>query len=381
MSQSLRHQPLHSNAKSKMARPSFARRATKTLAVFLALAMPLALTLAEAEARVGGGSSSGSRGSRTFSAPPSTRTAPNAARPMERTITQPSTPSAGQTSPGIGSSNTASRPGGGFFNRPGMMGGIMGGLAAGFLGAGLFGMLSGNGFLGGVGSLMSILGLVIQIVIVVFVARFIWSWWQRRNAAPSYAGAGARPGAANDMAPNNMSFREGAPGSGLGSGSGIGGALGGMFGGAGGMNAAPQDAQAPQGTPIEIGEGDYNAFEKLLSDIQAAWSNEDIAALRKFATPEMVSYFSEDMTANAGRGVVNKVSDVKLLQGDLAEAWREDNTDYATVAMHFTLVDQTIERASGRVVEGSTTPQEVTEVWTFRRDNGANWMLSAIQAV
>ena len=31
------------------------------------------------------------------------------------------------------------------------------------------------------------------------------------------------------------------------------------------------------------------------------------------------------------------------------------------------LVDKTIERASGRVVEGSDTPTEATEVWTFAR--------------
>jgi predicted lipid-binding transport protein (Tim44 family) len=42
-------------------------------------------------------------------------------------------------------------------------------------------------------------------------------------------------------------------------------------------------------------------------------------------------------------------------------------------------VDKTIERASGRVVDGSDTPQEVTEVWTFARRPGSDWELSAIQ--
>jgi predicted lipid-binding transport protein (Tim44 family) len=68
-----------------------------------------------------------------------------------------------------------------------------------------------------------------------------------------------------------------------------------------------------------------------------------------------------------------------LLQGDLAEAWQEGTTGYATVAMRFSLVDKTIERASGRVVEGSDVPQEVTEVWTFARRSGGHWELSAIQ--
>jgi len=75
--------------------------------------------------------------------------------------------------------------------------------------------------------------------------------------------------------------------------------------------------------------------------------------------------------------VVNRLSDVKLLQGDLAEAWREGDTDYATVALRYSLVDQMVDRASGRVVEGG--PDEATEVWTFMRKRGGQWILSAIQ--
>ena len=94
----------------------------------------------------------------------------------------------------------------------------------------------------------------------------------------------------------------------------------------------------------------------------------------------MLSYFAEELAANAGRGLVNRVSDVKLLQGDLAEAWRERDAEYATVAMRFSLVDQTMERASGRVVEGDPVrPTETTELWTFRRAAGGSWLLSAIQ--
>jgi predicted lipid-binding transport protein (Tim44 family) len=77
--------------------------------------------------------------------------------------------------------------------------------------------------------------------------------------------------------------------------------------------------------------------------------------------------------------VVNKVSDVKLRQGDLAEAWREDDADYATVAMRYGLTDQTFDRATGRIVEGSSAPTEATELWTFRREPRGKWELSAIQ--
>jgi predicted lipid-binding transport protein (Tim44 family) len=101
--------------------------------------------------------------------------------------------------------------------------------------------------------------------------------------------------------------------------------------------------------------------------------------LRSRVTPEMLSYFAEQFADNASRGVQNRISGVKLEQGDLSEAWREDGAEYATVAMRFSLVDKMIDRKTGAVIEGDDTPQQVTEVWTFRRAPGGAWMLSAIQ--
>jgi predicted lipid-binding transport protein (Tim44 family) len=320
------------------------RGIVKAIAVVLSLAYPLMLAVSAADARIGGGGSSGSRGSRTFSAPPSTSTAPNAAQPFNRTMTQPG-------SPGMGAGAAAGAARGGFFNRPGM--GMLGGLAAGFLGAGLLGMLFGGGMFGGLGGLSSIFGLILQIGLIIIVVRLAMNWWQRRNAtASAYAGpSGTGPTAGPGPAAGPLaSFRSGS-GFGLGSGS----------------------------TPLEIGPSDYEAFERLLGDIQTAWSNEDVNKLHTLATPEMVSYFTEDLAKNKAQGDVNKVSDVKLLQGDLAEAWREGDTDYASVAMRFSLIDKTIERTTGRLVGGSEQPTEATEVWTFVRPRGANWELSAIQ--
>jgi predicted lipid-binding transport protein (Tim44 family) len=69
---------------------------------------------------------------------------------------------------------------------------------------------------------------------------------------------------------------------------------------------------------------------------------------------------------------------VQLLQGDLAEAWSEGATQYATLAMRFSLNDRLVSRDNGQMVEGG--PQEVTELWTFMRSRGGHWILSAIQA-
>ena len=91
----------------------------------------------------------------------------------------------------------------------------------------------------------------------------------------------------------------------------------------------------------------------------------------------MVSYFERDLDQNRARNRINKTSGTKLLQGDLAEAWREGDTDYATVAMRYSLDDQTVDRESGRVTQGG--PDEATEIWTFMRVRGGHWLLSAIQ--
>ena len=315
----------------------------RPLTILLLTVTALALVVGDADARFGGGRSFGSRGFRTYSAPPITRTAPNTAAPIQRSITQPNKAGSsvfGRTAPATGS----------FFGRPGFLGGLF----AGFLGAGLFGMLFGHGLFGGLGGGASLLGLLLQIVLVIVVARLAMNWWRRRNA-PAYAGASE---------PSSHSF----------GGSGFGGAgLGGGFG------SAPAEAE-PVSEAIEIAHSDFDAFERLLTEIQLACSREDIEALRQRATPEIVSYFAEDLTDNASRGVTNRLSDVKLLQGDLAEAWRDDKVEYATVAMTFSLIDVTVDRASGRVVEGDEThPVQATELWTFRRAVGGQWLLSAIQ--
>ena len=304
----------------------------KAVAVVMALALPAVIAVSSADARVGGGFSSGSRGGRTFAAPPSTPTAPGAAQPFNRTFSQPGSPAAG------------SRIGGGFFNRPG--GGLLGGLAAGFLGAGLFGMLFGGGLFSGLGGFSSILGLLLQIGLIVLVIRLAMSWWHRRQASePAYAGGNT---------------------------GGIGGGTQSNFGGMGfGLGSGS--------APLQIAPADYESFERLLVDIQAAYSNEDMNKLRTLATPEMATFFNEDMQQNRQRGQINKVSDTKLLQGDLAEAWREGDSDFASVAMRFSMVDRYVDVASGRLISGSEQPVEVTEVWTFVRPRGSNWELSAIQ--
>jgi predicted lipid-binding transport protein (Tim44 family) len=306
----------------------------RPLIAFCALLAVLAVAVVDADAR--SRVSFGSRGSKTFTAPPTTQTAPNQARPVERTMAQPSQPATAGTA---ARPNTPA-PAGGLLNRPG----ILGGFAAGFLGAGLIGLLLGHGLTGGLGGFASILGLLLQVGLVVGVGYMLWSWWQRRSQ-PALAGG--------------PSLRDAGPSQPMG--------LGGLGGGG---------AASPPFAPTA---SDFEQFERLLGEIQTAYGAEDLSRLRQRVTPEVLSYYAEELAANTSRGVLNRISDVKLLQGDLSEAWREGNADYATVAMRYSLNDEIVDRASGRVTEGG--PDEATEVWTFMRTSGGAWLLSAVQQV
>ncbi len=303
----------------------------------------LVLAPAIADARLGSGGSMGSRGSNTFSAPPSTRTAPGTAAPMERSMT----PSAPVQRPGFAAPSTPMAPArSGFFGG----GGFMSGLAGGLIGAGIGSMLFGGGMGGFFGHGLGFggfLGFLLQIFLVVVIGRFLWRMFMR-SRSPALAGG---PG---------LFARGGAPQPGP------------MVGG----GAAPGPSGPP---PITIAPGDFQEFEQLLQASQAAWSAQDLNALRGMATPEMVGYFSEQLSDFASRGVTNTVTDVRLESGDLAQAWAEAGREYATVAMRFSMIDVTRD-GSGRVVDGSPTERVLaTELWTFVRARGGHWILSAIQ--
>ncbi|RJF81772.1 hypothetical protein D3877_16815 [Azospirillum cavernae] len=327
----------------------------------VAVALMMALSAGSADARAAKSTSSGSRGERTTSAPAATNTAPSTAAPMERTAAPAAQPGAQRpTAPAAAPAQS-----GGFFRGGGFMSGLMGGL----IGAGIGAMLFGGGFFEGLGSFAGILGFILQIAVVALLVRLAVGFFRNRSARASGAPLGATPAYAGgplNRDATEAGFNPQQGGGPLGAGS--------LGGGSTGRAASRQ--------PDEIGvqPADYEAFERLLVGVQTAYGREDLDELNRLATPEMLSYFSGDLADNKAKGVVNKVSDVALLQGDLSEAWREGNVEYATVAMRFSLIDVTLDRASGRVVEGDASrPSEATELWTFVRPLGGAWHLSAIQ--
>lgn len=320
-----------------------------------------------AMAKPGGGKSFGSRGAKTNQSAPATNTAPTAGQPMQRTAT-PGAPAPAATAPAAAARPAAAAPAAAAAQaaKPSFARNMMMGIGAGLLGAGLFGLLSGAGLFSGLGSLASFFGLLMQVALVGGLVWLAFRFFRRRQeSAMAPAGAGAPLGAMGaDQAPAQMARESLAPQAAA---------------GAAGLAAGVSTTAAGSDTVGLTGE-DFGVFERLLSEVSTAYSQEDLAALQRYATPEMVGYFADDLKENASRGLVDRTSDVKLLQGDLAEAWVEGDIAYATVAMRFEAINTMADRKTGKVVEGNATiPQQSTELWTFACRRGASWQVSAIQ--
>lgn len=342
---------------------AFGNRLTKLTA---AMVMGLVVSFAAvdfAEARRAGGGGFGSRGARTYQAPAPTRTAPNNAAPIERSMT-PNTGATQSARPAAGAQNAAQgQRAGGMFGNFGRS--MLGGLLVG----GLIGMLMGNGL----GGLAGMFGLLLQVGLIALAAMFIMRMFANRRQ-PAAAGAGH----------NASQAFGGAQGFGQGFGSAKNAAPAGNFGGrTPSVNPfGTQQAAAPvvEEEPMDVGQEELDRFEQMLSEIQSAYGREDYASLRKLTTPEAMSYLAEELGEIASSGKRNEVKDVKLLQGDVSEAWREGNVDYATVAIRYSAIDVMLDRNTGAVVEGNPDePVESVEVWTFTRVDGGDWLLAAIQ--
>jgi len=289
----------------------------------LAFCLVLALAPSLAEARAGSSYSGGGSSFSSSMGSRGSRTFENSgAQPITRSMTQ--TPS---TSPSFGAPAYA---GGSFFQRHPFLTGLFGG----FLGSMLFSHLGGLGHVFGGLLTFLIIGFLIWAAIRLFSGRgFAFAG----GPAPMSAGAAAAP---------RPRYR---------------------------------------GVDTTVSDADLDAFQKIHGAVQEAWGRGDLGRMRQLMTPEMVSYFNEELTKNASNGVQNIVSDVRLLKGDISESWEEGDLQYATAYMRWNALDYVVRlgRSPGMpdyLVSGDPrTPVEAEEVWTFVRRRGGNWLLSAIQ--
>jgi predicted lipid-binding transport protein (Tim44 family) len=306
------------------------------LALFFSANLALAPAIAEARAggSYGGGSSGmGSRGLRTYEN--------NNAQPLNRSVTPPpSTP----RQPGFTPAAPSPAFGGGsFFQRHP----FLTGLAGGFIGSWLFGH---SGYAAGEDGTASgsMLGMLLQLLIIGLLIYFAFRLFRGRSLSPG--GRGNGPG----WPPRSA-----------------------------GAAVAPRE----RGRDINLADADLNAFQVIHAAVQEAWSAGDLALLRRVMTPEMLSYFSEELTRNSSQGVRNIVSDVQLVKGELSESWEERDLQYATAYLRWRAIDYVVRlgRSAGDpdyIVSGDPrTPVEAEEMWTFVRRRGGDWLLSAIQQI
>ncbi|MBH0181899.1 MAG: TIM44-like domain-containing protein [Nitrospira sp.] len=332
------------------------RSTLMTVCLIAALIGMPTLSFAKARGGSGGGFSSGSRSgnsSMSMGSRGSRTHQDNGAKPIEQSTTaKPST-----TPPPTTASNPAAQsapsPQPSFLQRNPLLAGIAAGLAGSWIGHMIFGATdsSAQTLNGEPAPASNSIGLMLLLMMLGAGALYLFKK-NRRTPAPVFSGiprSTAVKGSLLDTSYKNTPLR-----------------------------LVADDAFA-------VTASDKAAFQQLLTDVQSAWSTQDVAALRRAVTPEMLSYFSTALAEDSSRGIQNHVEAVELLQAEVLEAWSEDNTDYATAALRWSARDYTVSMTiprgeSGYLIEGSEeTSSESREVWTFMRVRDGQWLLSAIQ--
>ena len=291
-------------------------------------------------ARVGGGSSSGSRGSRSFSSP--SRPSPGPSQ------------SASPTRPTPPAQQPLQQPGGGGFFR-----GMLGGIAGGFLGSMLFRSLGWGGMGDGMGGGgIGFFEIAVLALILFLLYRFIKRRREAATAGAYYQG--------NEAA--GSTYQQS-------------------------YEPSPTYGTAPSGTDLEQGLRyvrqmdpyfDEQKFRDLCMDsffkIQGAWTGRDATSVRNLLTAEMYKTIQADADRLRSEKKVNRLENIAVRSVEITEAWQEQGQDYITVLFSANLLDYVTDETSGQVVSGSKTdPVKFEEYWTFTRPVGSNpWQLSAI---
>lgn len=298
----------------------------------LSLGSLLVLDTASVWARA---TSGGSRGSRSSSSPVSPSYTPSS----PSRVTTPA-PASSQPMPQSA-------------QRPGMFGGLMGGLAGfalgGLIGSMLFGGM-GGGFGGGFG--------VLELLLIGGAIFLVFRMVRGRSETPAYAGAGAY-GSGQGWPTSGSTVMEAPPGE---------SDLDRGIGHIRGMDASFD--------PTGFAEWAKTTFV----DIQAGIVKRDLITVRDRLTPQEFARLLAQCDELRSARRTNRIERIQIGRADVSEAWQESGQDWVTVYFTVSLVDYTVDDATGAVVEGATTPVDIQEYWTFTRPVGPKpWRLSAIQ--
>ena len=115
--------------------------------------------------------------------------------------------------------------------------------------------------------------------------------------------------------------------------------------------------------------------------VQQAIGMRELAGVRDYVAPEMATALQAQCDRLRAARQTNRVEQLDIRRAEVSEAWEESGRDYVTVFLSATMLDYTVDDATGAVVEGSrTAAQAIEDFWTFTRPVGNNpWKLSAIQ--
>ena len=318
------------------------------------------------EARMGGGRSSGFRGSRGFTprnngsyfnpgASQNYRTTPNYQRPQS-----PPPYSQPPVSP-----------------RSGFMRNMMGGIAGGFLGSMLFrGLGYGGGGMGmpGMGGGGGI-GLF-EILVFAALGFFLFRFFAHRRAsrdASFTTGNYERPtpirSNLDSYSNTDSSFTPSYPTQSL---------------------NEPREEQDFAATLQRYDTNfDLNQFKEQRMDeflkIESAWNTRDLTPVQNLIASELKESLESDISDLKRSHHINKLENIAVRGSDLVEAWQEEGKEYATLKFRAQLLDYTINEDTQAVVSGDRTqPVKFQEEWTFVRslnDRGnypSPWKLTAI---
>jgi predicted lipid-binding transport protein (Tim44 family) len=312
------------------------KRHTARIFIVMLAALFLGITVFEltAEARSGGGRSSGSRGSRTYTKPAAPSSQPNQQRQQQQAAPAPN--------------QMQQQPMGGSFMRS-MAGGLMGGLIGSMLFSSFAGASGGMGGGGGIG--------LFEIILLAGIGYLIFRFIKKKKAE-SQSVSGFQP----DIASSTTY---------------------------GQVQADPMMIADPVNTGLDhirqMDAGfDPARFSETAMDIffkiQAGWMNRDLSKVAGLLTDEMRTILQGDVDELLRNKRINRLENIAVRNVELAEVWQESGQDFITTLIHANLLDYTTDEA-GTVLEGSTTdPVVFKEFWTFSRPVGNNsWQLSAIQ--
>ncbi|MGH7309165.1 MAG: Tim44 domain-containing protein, partial [Candidatus Rokuibacteriota bacterium] len=120
---------------------------------------------------------------------------------------------------------------------------------------------------------------------------------------------------------------------------------------------------------------------RMFVRVQESVTTRDLTPLRDYLSAEMLAVLQAQCDQLKSSRHTNRIERIEVREAELSEAWQEGGRDYATVGIQASLVDYTVDDATGRVIDGSPAqPQVVEEFWTFARAVGPQpWRLTAIQ--